>query len=298
MSLNIQITGITGFVGRNIEKYLKPIYQISPLRIRYLVGQEIKVNADVVIHLSGKAHDLKNVSVANDYYEANFELTKQLYDAFLASDAKVFVFMSSVKAVADVVKGELTEEIIPNPITHYGKSKLMAEQYIQSQPLPDGKRFYILRPCMIHGEGNKGNLNLLYQMVKKGIPWPLGVFDNKRSFLSVENLCFVVKELIENPHIQTGVYQLADDESVSTNDLIRLIGDSLQRKIYIWNIPIPLIQFAVKMGDLLRLPLNSERLVKLTENYEVSNRKIKLALHKKMPVAAKEGLLKTLNSFK
>jgi nucleoside-diphosphate-sugar epimerase len=89
------------------------------------------------------------------------------------------------------VEGVLTEEVEPKPLTHYGKSKLMAEEYILSQPLSVGKSYYILRPCMIHGPGNKGNLNLLYQIVQKGIPYPLAAFENKRSFLSIENLCFI-----------------------------------------------------------------------------------------------------------
>ena len=79
--------------------------------------------------------------------------------------------MSSVKAVADVVDGILTEDVIPNPKTVYGKAKLAAEVYILSKEIPENKRVYILRPCMIHGPNNKGNLNLLYSLVSKGIPW-------------------------------------------------------------------------------------------------------------------------------
>ena len=85
------------------------------------------------------------------------------------------------------MQGILTEDTIPNPKTHYGISKLQAENYILDQKLPEGKRVYILRPCMIHGPGNKGNLNLLYTLVKKGFPWPLGAFENQRSFLSIDN---------------------------------------------------------------------------------------------------------------
>ncbi len=85
----------------------------------------------------------------------------------MQSKAKKFIFFSTVKAVADSVEGILNEETTPNPKTAYGKSKLAAEQYINRQPIPDDKLVYILRPCMIHGPGNKGNLNLLYSIVKK-----------------------------------------------------------------------------------------------------------------------------------
>jgi nucleoside-diphosphate-sugar epimerase len=195
------------------------------------------------------------------------------------------------------VSGELTEEYIPNPITHYGKSKLIAEQYILSKELPEGKRVYILRPCMIHGPGNKGNLNLLYKIVSKGFPWPLGAFENKRSFCSIDNLCFIINELISNDAIPSGVYNIADDEPIATNELIKLISESQGKQYQILNIPVFIIKFISKVGDLFNFPLNSERLNKLTETYIVSNGKIKKAINKPLPLSAKEGLMKTLNSF-
>lgn len=294
--MKLTITGSSGFAGTNLIKYLKG-FDIQRLSLRYQENQQIDLSqTEAVIHLSGKAHDLKKVSQPQDYYDANFELTKQLYDAFLKSEARKFIFISSVKATADSVDAVLTEDQIPNPQTHYGKSKLMAEEYIKAQPLPEGKSFYILRPCMIHGPGNKGNLNLLYQVVKKGIPYPLAAFENKRSFLSIENFCFVIKEILEND-IPSGTYQLADDERLSTNEVVKKIAEVLSLKLRLWNIPVSLISFVAKLGDLLKLPLNSERLGKLTENYIVSNQKIKMAIGKSLPVTAPEGLAHTIKSF-
>nr|WP_294900923.1 NAD-dependent epimerase/dehydratase family protein [uncultured Pedobacter sp.] len=292
----LTLTGSSGFAGTNLINYLKA-FEIKKLSLRFQANQQIVLSqTEAVVHLAGKAHDLKKVSQPQDYYNANYELTKQLYDTFLKSDAKKFIFISSVKAAADSVGGVLTEEQIPNPQTHYGKSKLMAEEYIRSQPLPEGKSFYILRPCMIHGPGNKGNLNLLYQFVKKGIPYPLASFENKRSFLSVENLCFVIKEILEND-IPSGTYHLADDESLSTNELVTEIANTLKLKPRLWEIPAPLITSLAKIGDQLKLPLNTERLHKLTENYVVSNQKIKKALGKALPITARAGLKNTIKSF-
>lgn len=296
--MKIAITGASGFVGVNFKNYLNTLHKIELMSIRFKPYQQFDIKGDAIIHLAGKAHDLKKVSRPNDYYEANFELTKQLFDAFLLSEASVFIFMSTIKAVADEVKGILTEDAIPNPKTHYGISKHKAEQYILKQKLSEGKRVYILRPCMIHGPGNKGNLNLLYKLVSKGFPWPLGAFENKRSFLSIENLCFVIKELLNNVSIPSGIYQVADDDSLSTNELIRLLGTSLGKKSDIWFIPVTWIKWLGKLGDILYLPLNSERLQKLTENYVVSNHKILKAIEKSLPIKAEEGLLKTFRSFK
>jgi nucleoside-diphosphate-sugar epimerase len=294
---NILITGLSGFVGSNLKDYLASdanLNLIAYSRSNSLVDLN---QTDAIVHLAGKAHDLKNVSRPEDYYEANFELTKKLYDAFLLSNAKKFIFISSVKASADIVDGILTEDDNSNPKTHYGKSKLMAEEYIRSVRLPEGKYYFILRPCMIHGPGNKGNLNLLYKLVSKGIPWPLAAFNNSRSFLSIENLCFVIKEIIDRDDIPSGIYNVADDDTLSTNELIMLIAQSQNRKPMIWNISKKFIEGIASIGDKFHLPLNTERLHKLTSSYVVSNVKIKEAIGKPLPVSSKEGLMKTFQSF-
>jgi nucleoside-diphosphate-sugar epimerase len=291
------ITGSSGFVGNNLLNYLKD-YRISTVNREQLNNPAIEQlsNSAAVIHLAGKAHDLKKTSNPEEYYQVNYELTKKLYDTFLKSDAKKFIFISSVKASADQVEGILTEEHQPNPQTDYGKSKLMAEQYIKEQALPDGKSYYILRPCMIHGPGNKGNLNLLYKFVQKGIPYPLAAFENKRSFLSIENLCFVIKNLLEN-EVASGVYNVADGEALSTNKVVEILAQSSNKKAKLWKIPAGLIKRMAKIGDVFKLPLNSERLQKLTESYVVSNEKIKSALAVSFPVSTIEGLTTTAKSF-
>ncbi|RYX87945.1 NAD-dependent epimerase/dehydratase family protein [bacterium] len=297
--MRILITGSSGFVGKNLLHYLEKDNECNFLSRNQLqlMSPDFVNQNEVIVHLAGKAHDLKKVSDPEEYYQVNFQLTKNLYDAFLKSDAKKFIFVSSVKAAADQVAGILTEETSANPETHYGKSKLMAEQYIQSQPLPQGKSYYILRPCMIHGPGNKGNLNLLYQVVKKGIPYPLAGFQNKRSFLSIENLCFIMHELIKRDTIESGVYQVADDEALSTSEVVSILAASLNKKARLWKISPKLIVFFAKVGDRLHLPLTTERLNKLTESYIVSNAKIKAAINQELPLGAKQGLQITAASF-
>jgi nucleoside-diphosphate-sugar epimerase len=291
--MSVFLTGSSGFVGTSFLNFFKDEVILFSSR-----GKETEIDSSqVVLHLAGKAHDLKNTSTPDEYYEVNSELTKKVFDAFLASEAKVFITLSSVKAVADEVDSVLTEDATPNPITHYGKSKLFAEQYIFSKEIPEGKRVYVLRPCMIHGPGNKGNLNLLYKLVSKNIPWPLGAFENNRSFCSIDNLMFIFKELIEREDIPSGIYNVADDEPLSTNELIGLIAPSQNRKPKIWKISRTLIEGVSKLGDKLLLPLNSERLHKLTSSYVVSNAKIKAAIGKPLPVSSREGLLKTFRSF-
>ncbi|PKH52987.1 nucleoside-diphosphate-sugar epimerase [Tenacibaculum sp. Bg11-29] len=297
--MKVTITGTSGFVGTNLLEYFdNSKFSVSSLSARYKPVQEFFLQGYALIHLAGKAHDLRNVSTPNDYYESNFELTKQLFDSFIKSDLSVFIFMSTVKACADEVKESLKEEDIPNPKTHYGLSKQKAEEYILNKKLPVNKRAYILRPCMIHGPNNKGNLNLLYKLVKKRIPWPLGNYPNQRSFLSIDNLMFCVNEFLSNDKISSGIYNLADDKTLSTNEIITLISNELGVETRIFKVPKFIISFVAKLGDIIRLPINNEKLQKLTSNYVVSNLKVKNSIKKILPVSSEEGMIKTINSFK
>jgi nucleoside-diphosphate-sugar epimerase len=296
--MNILITGASGFVGQNLVTFLKEReVKIATVSLRDEKTLLIAADTTTVIHLAGKAHDLKKVSNEAAYFEVNTELTKRVYERFCESNADTFIYMSSVKAVADNPLSVVNGETVATPITPYGKSKLAAEQYLVENQ-KSGTQLYILRPCMIHGPNNKGNLNLLYQLVQKGIPYPLGSFSNQRSYLSVDNLCFIINELIQRTDITSGIYTLADDGEVSTTDLVRLIGESLGKKATILSPPVCIINFIAKIGDKLNLPLNTERLQKMTENYVVSNEKINAAIGKVLPMSNKEGLLKTFNSFK
>ena len=292
--MSIYLTGASGFVGKNLVSSLDKNVLIK----KHVRDSEFLIKQNTVIHLAGKAHDLKNISNKDEYYEVNTELTKQIFDSFLISDSSVFIMLSSVKAVADNVVGILNEDCEPNPKTHYGKSKLLAESYILSKKIPNNKRVYILRPCMIHGPNNKGNLNLLYNLVSKRIPWILGSFQNKRSYCSIDNLLFIINELIKNNTIPSGVYNVADDEYLSTNEIISLISNSNNQKPIIFNLSPFIVKFIAKIGDIVPLPLNSERLKKLTESYMVSNEKLKKYIARELPLTSKQGIIKTLKSFK
>jgi len=310
--MKILITGVHGFVGSNLVKALSKEHTIygldiiSPMKdgVKYTfswdhLDKEDEIpEVDAIIHLAGKAHDTKNKTVSDVYFKVNTGLTQKIYDYFLASKtAKKFIFFSTAKAAADKVDGILIEDVVPSPVGPYGESKIAAEKYIQEH-LSYEKQVYILRPCMIHGPGNKGNLNLLYNVVKRGIPWPLGAFENRRTFTSIGNLCFVINGLLTKD-VPTGIYNMGDDEALSTNELIEEICKSLGKKAHIWKLPKGLMNGVAKIGGALHLPLDSERLRKLTENYISSNEKIKKALGvEKMPVDAREGLKVTLESFK
>ncbi len=308
--MKILITGIHGFVGSNLVAALSGQHTIYGLDIVSPIKEGVSFtfswddldkgivpDVDAIIHLAGKAHDTKNQAAAEVYFKVNTGLTQKIYDYFLKSSARKFIFFSTAKAAADKVEDVLTEDVVPAPVGPYGESKIKAEEYILSHPNPE-KQVYIMRPCMIHGPGNKGNLNLLYNVVKKGIPWPLGAFENRRTFTSIDNLSFVISGLLTKD-VSSGIYNMGDDEALSTNELIEVICESLGKKAHIWKLPKDLMNGVAKVGGWLHLPLNPERLRKLTENYISSNAKIKAALGiERMPVEARDGLMKTLDAFK
>lgn len=307
----ILITGAHGFIGTNLSQYLSNDKNLKLIALdlskkinssyyKEYTWKEIHTidfnSVNTIIHLAGLAHDTAKTQNANNYFNINVGLTKQIFDHFINSTAKKFIFFSSVKAVADSVNKVLTEDDSPNPQTPYGQSKLEAEKYLLNQILPKDKFLYILRPAMIHGPGNKGNLNLLFNLINKGLPYPLGSFSNQRSFTSIDNLNFVISQFIDRD-IEQGIYQIADKESISTYEIIELMGEATSRKPRIWHIPAPLIVGFAKMGNFLSFPLNSEILKKLTENYQVSNQKLVKALGVELPVQAIDGLKLTLKSL-
>lgn len=315
--MKILITGVHGFVGGNLVNSLKEKHEIYGLDIvapekegiiKTFSWSDLDSGAipevEAIIHLAGKAHDTKNESAAEVYFKVNTDLTKKIFNYFkVHRETKKFIFFSSVKAAVDKVPGDiLTEEVRPCPVGPYGESKVLAEKYIRDlmkseADVFNGRNVIILRPCMIHGPGNKGNLNLLYGVVKKGMPWPLGAFENHRTFTSIDNLTFVISGLLAK-NVESGIYNMADDDALSTNELIEIMCEALGKKNGIWKINKEFVKAMASIGDILHLPLNNFRLTKLTENYVASNAKIKQALGiSRMPVNAHDGLIKTIQSF-
>lgn len=317
MKKKVLITGISGFVGTNLAEYLKTDSQIevygvsrNPMAQNHLPAgiteifsyEEILEDPghefDGYVHLAGKVIHNNYDEEEEEFLQVNLHQTRQIFDRFLDDTrASIFIFLSTIHVLTERPGQVIDEEYQPQPFTPYGRSKYEAENYIRSH-IREGKQFYILRPSMIHGPGNKGNLNLLYDLVRRGVPYPLGGINNCRSFVSVENLCFVIREILLSS-IPAGLYHIADDEATYTHDLIRYIAESLGKRARIVNIPLSLLRLTAFMARILPfIPLNEHRLLKLTEDFIVSNKKIKEAIGKPLPVRAEEGLRKTLESFR
>lgn len=294
----IVISGSTGFIGQHLLSKLNDSIGVS---LRNLAWRSQVEAADTIINLVGKAHDHEGKASEHDYYFANVELAKQVYSAFVKSSASLLIHVSSLAAVEEFESlSPITESDKCNPVTWYGQSKRVCEEWLLAQDIPKDKRLIIIRPPMVHGAGDKGNLGLLYNLISKGIPYPLSSFDNKRSFIAIDNFCYFMRQIIEQQDsLVSGIYHIADDEPVSTKEIIEIIKDVTGKKVPNMALPKFLVKGFAHLGDIVPIPLNSKRFKKLTSNLIVSNVKIKDALGiAQLPLSAADGLRLTIASFK
>jgi len=297
--MQIVITGTTGFVGTNVKAFLaSKDYEIVALdRTRgygsFTFGEISSplCRGAVWIHLAGKAKDVQDPALLAEYLTANVELTKTVFQAFIADPtASTFIYVSSVKAAAAKVEGVLTEADELEVDVPYGLSKRLAEKYLLGITLPPGRRLIIIRPPMIYGPNSTGNLFSLFSFIKKGIPYPFSAFSNSRSLLSIDNFNFVILKIITDPGFRSGIYQVADDGVISTNEIIEIIGRSLSKKPFLLPIPRKFITMLASLGEKLHFPFNKKVVGKLTENYMVSNSKLVAELGCPLPFKTRNSL--------
>jgi nucleoside-diphosphate-sugar epimerase len=304
--MTILITGTTGFVGTNLNSVLaKQGHQIIEVNRTAKPGtytfDELlsgDFHANIWIHLASKAKDKNENELLEQYVAVNVDLSQKVFKAFINDPlASTFIYFSTVKAAASIVDGVLTEECELEVDVPYGLSKRLAEKALISEKLPKEKKLIILRPALIYGYNTNSNLYSLYKFIKRGIPYPFAAFDNKRTMISIDNLAFVILNIIQNPSFKAGIYNVADDDAISTNELTALIRESMGKQPLSMKIPKGLIKFMFRCGDWLHLPINTQTLNKLTGDYIVSNAKLKNELGLPLPVSARNGLKSLFNSF-
>lgn len=298
--MKVIIFGTSGFIGKNLVRGIDNKHAITISSLRDKSNLEKLNSSFVVINLVGKAHDHKGEATERDFYYANYDLVKDLFNAFINSDAKILIHISSIAAIEEFGSSNaLTEDMECKPVSWYGQSKRKAEEFLLEQELPKDKKVIILRPTMVHGPGDKGNLILLYKLISKGIPYPLAKFDNKRSFLSIDNFNYIINQILDKQEsIESGIYHICDDQAVATSDIINIIGKVTNKPVKNFALPRGLVKVMAKVGDVVPIPLNTKRLGKMTSDLIVSNDKIKRALGiDKLPVSAEEGLERTIRSF-
>lgn len=226
---------------------------------------------DAIVHIPQYLHDVKKHTGVHEYNIMEVEMLHNIFKYFMQSDISTFIFISGANTFRYNAAYTPEERYLLN--------------FVRRDPRVREKKIYVLRPCMIVGPGNGDDISVLYDLVRKGIPWPFEGNEGMRSYCSVVNLSFVAEQLIVNDDIKNGIYSVCDDEPVSTNELIGMISESAGKRSRIWRLP----------KALLRLPFMNHLKI-FTEDFVVSNEEIKQALGiGSMPAEVKDMLTETEN---
>jgi nucleoside-diphosphate-sugar epimerase len=312
---NILVTGATGFIGG----HLLPVLHKKNLQITLAVRNDLpeKLNpdykvfnvgeieentdwtealkeVDTVIHLAARAHQLNDQAInpEAEFLRINCEGTEALVKQAIASGVKHFIFISSIGAMGTLSEQILTEKSPCHPDSPYGRSKLQAEQALielcQNSPMT----WTILRPTLVYGIGNPGNMERLMKLVKTGFPLPLGSIKNRKSFVYVGNLVDAIITCINHPNAKNQTFIVSDGDDLSTTDLIRRLGKALRKSPLLLPVPAELLRLTTKLlgkadiGD------------RLLGSLQVDSSKIRQMLDWTPPYTVDQGLQATADWFK
>jgi nucleoside-diphosphate-sugar epimerase len=246
MPLKLLITGASGFIGKHLlADLLNQGFDIrAAVRSNsdfpcptFVVGKidgttnwsDAAAGCDAVIHLAAYAHVTNPASIDNAIlHETNVEGTARLAQEAAKAGVKYFIFISSIGAMADASNKVLCADATCSPTTLYGQSKLMAEKELKSIAGKHGMEWTIIRPPLVYGPGNPGNMQRLLKLIRSGLPLPLASVRNRRSFIYVENLVDVIVACLGNSRAFGKTYLPSDGEDVSTPELIRKIAKANQ----------------------------------------------------------------------
>ena len=319
------MTGVTGFIGNHLVRALRRRDQhvravvrsaakasLLPADIETVVVGDIGPavdwvpileGVDGVVHLAGRAHVLRPGSSDDAllYWRTNVVGTRQLAEAAARAGIKKFVFVSSSKAIGEQTAPlEAWREDSPcRPEGPYGQTKLEAEQALEAIAAETGLVTIILRPPVVYGPGVGANIVELFRLVDRGIPLPLGMVQNRRSLLYVENLVDAIVLTLEAPAASPAKFLISDGEDVSTAELARRIGEALGRPARLLPIPPRLLRAAGRVGDAverhlgLAVPLNTQNVARLTQSLVVDAGRIRADLGWRPPYDLNAGLRET-----
>jgi len=226
---HILVTGSNGYLG---SKFISANSSIYKFKTFSLLGQKLKNvefdGIDTVLHCAALVHQTKDIPV-DSYRRVNTDYPTKLAAVAKGSGVKQFVFISSIAVHGENVD-YVDENTICSPTTPYGKSKLEAENLLLAMS-DDGFKVSVVRLPMIYGENAPGNIESILRLVKLLPLLPLGNINNNRTFISIQNTCHALSEVIEQR--KEGVFLFADDDSISTSKLVGLLSENVGRRVYL-----------------------------------------------------------------
>jgi UDP-glucose 4-epimerase len=205
---------------------------------------------DVVIHLAARVHVMNDTSLdpLSAFRAMNVDASVRLARQAINCGVKRFVFVSSIK-----VNGEETGKLpfsasdVPAPLDSYGRSKLEAELALAKVAEETGLEVVVVRPPLVYGPGVGANFLRLMQLVKRGIPLPLGAVHNRRSMVALDNLVDLLLKCARHPAAPGRTFLVSDGEDASTPDLIRMLAAAMGKRSQLWSVPPGLLVVGAAM---------------------------------------------------
>ena len=198
----------------------------------------------VVVHLAARVHMMREQAANPEsaYRATNVDATLQLAEQASALGIRRFVFVSSVK-----VNGEKTEshpfraDDVPAPQDAYGRSKLAAEEGLRAWAARTGTELVIVRPPLVYGPGVRANFLRLMQLVKSGVPLPLGSIANRRSMVALDNLVDFLLLCATHPAAAGVTWMVSDNHDLSTPELVTMMAKAMGRPARLLPVPVSLL---------------------------------------------------------
>lgn len=231
--MNILVTGANGYIGSSFITRYSQQYTFKKFSLRQNHIEEIDFkNISTILHCAALVHQRKYKDL-DEYLDVNVRYPLNLAKKAKERGVKQFIFLSSV-AVYGESHGYVNEGTPCEPVTNYGKSKLIAEQELMQLNNNDFI-VTVIRLPMVYGKDAPGNIKSLIKLVRTLPSLPLGGIKNRRSFIYIGNLCRFIERVIEKK--QAGILLISDNESISTTELIEYIASALDKELYLFSIP-------------------------------------------------------------
>lgn len=309
MGERVLITGASGFVGRHLaDAMIRTGYRVrralrgpaaaAPDSDDVVLGDfdgrtdwsAALAGVEVVVHAAAKVHVMdRGASQPPDAYRvANVDATRRLAESAARVGVRRFVFLSSVSVHGDGLDGMPVSERSPlRPVGGYAESKAQAESVLAEIDSSTGMQTIALRPPMVYGPGNPGNLLRLMELIRRGLPLPFGAVDNRRSFVAVRNLVDAIVRACDTDRRPGRAYVVADGDALSTPQLIRLLAEGMGRTPRLVSVPVPwLTRLAAWIG-------RRDDVQRLTGSFEIDDRAFRRDLDWHPPAAPGPELVAT-----
>ncbi len=316
MPKRILITGTNGFIGRHLTRCLLEAgysvvgavrscesikeydllddieFRESGTLSKQTFWDPIVKGVDVVIHLAAAVHMNKFTPSAH-YFDVNYEATNNLAASCVTAGVSRMIFLSTI-GVMGKSSGAIPFNVMQpiRPMGPYAESKYHAELALQRTAAESGMELAIIRPPLVYGLSRKGNFIRLLSLVNSGVPLPFASLHNKKSLVSVWNLCDLIETCVKRPLNGRQVLLVSDGDDISTPDLISRLGVLLQRPARLIRVPVALLKIIGSVSG------QRDAIDKLVDSLQLDIGYTCGLLRWKPPMSLDEGLARTVNAYR